>query len=75
LVVAGKCNPPINGKACRKISANQDISLIDEKTTPGILRQLRNANILKILQPASGRRSSVLCFPRLINLAEGKDVV
>ena len=48
---------------------------IHEKTTPGLLRQLRDANILTILQPASGRRSSVLCFPRLINLAEGKNVL
>jgi len=48
---------------------------IHEKTTPGLLRQLRDANILKVWRPGSGRRSSVLCFPRLINLAEGKDVV
>ena len=53
---------------------NQEFG-IHEKTTPGLLRQLRDANILKILQPGSGRRSSVLCFPRLINLAEGKDVL
>ena len=48
---------------------------IHEKTTPGLLRQLRDANILKILRPSSGRRSSVLYFPQLINLAEGKDVL
>ena len=53
---------------------NQDYG-IHEKTTPGLLRHLRDADILKILQPASGRRSSILCFPRLINLAEGKDVI
>jgi len=48
---------------------------IHEKTTPGLLLQLRRADILRVLQPSSGRRSSVLCFPRLINLAEGKDVL
>ncbi|MBN4053244.1 Fic family protein [bacterium AH-315-L15] len=48
---------------------------IHEKTTPRLLRQLRDANILKVLQPGSGRRASVLCFPRLINLAEGRDVL
>lgn len=48
---------------------------IHEKTTPGLLRQLRDANILKVLQPGSGRRASVLCFPRLINLAEGKNAL
>jgi len=35
---------------------------VHEKTTPGLLRQLRDANILKVLQASSGRRSSVLCF-------------
>jgi len=53
---------------------NQDYG-IHEKTTPGLLRQLRDTDVLKILQPASGRCSSVLCFPRLITLAEGKDVI
>lgn len=48
---------------------------VHEKTTPGLLRQLREANILSVLRPGSGRRSAVLCFPRLINLAEGKDVL
>ena len=56
------------------IQFNQEYG-IHEKTTPGLLRQLRDANILKVLQPSSGRRSSVLCFPRLINLAEGKNVL
>lgn len=48
---------------------------IHKTTTPGLLRQLRKANILKVLHQGSGRRASVLCFPRLINLAEGKDVL
>lgn len=48
---------------------------IHEKTTPGLLRQLRDSNILKVLQHGSGRRASILCFPRLVNLAEGRDVL
>ena len=53
---------------------NQDYG-IHEKTTPGLIRQLKDAQILKVLQAGSGRRSAVLCFPRLINLAEGKKVL
>lgn len=48
---------------------------IHEKTTPGLLRQLKDADVLRELQPSSGRRAAVLCFPRLINLAEGKNIV
>lgn len=48
---------------------------IHEKTTPGLLRQLKEAGILRELQPGSGRRAATLCFPRLINLAEGKEVL
>lgn len=48
---------------------------IHEKTTPGLLRQMRNAGILRELQAGSGRRPATLCFPRLINLAEGREVL
>lgn len=48
---------------------------IHEKTTPGLLRQLKEAGILRELQAGSGRRAAVLCFSRIINLAEGKDVL
>lgn len=48
---------------------------IHEKTTPGLLRQMRDAGILRELQAGSGRRPATLCFPRLINLAEGKEVL
>lgn len=48
---------------------------IHEKTTPGLLRQLKEAGILRELQPGSGRRPATLCFPRLINLAEGRDIL
>lgn len=48
---------------------------IHEKTAPALLRQLRDAGILREIQPGSGRRSAILCFPRLINLAEGREIV
>ncbi len=44
-------------------------------TAASIIRQLQNAGILKVLRPASGRRSAILVFPELINLLEGKPVV
>lgn len=53
---------------------NQDYG-VHEKTTPGLLRQLKTAEILRELQPRAGSRPAVLCFPRLINLAEGRRVV
>lgn len=47
---------------------------VHEKTTPTLLRQLKAAGILRELVPGKGRRSAVLCFPRLINLAEGREL-
>lgn len=40
-----------------------------------LLRQLQQAGILTVLQEGSGRRPARLCFPDLINLAEGRQVV
>lgn len=48
---------------------------IHEKTTPGLLRQIKDVGILRELKPASGRRPATLCFPQLINLVEGKEVL
>jgi hypothetical protein len=48
---------------------------IHEKTTSGLLRQMRDAGILRELQPGSGRRPATLCFPQLINLAEDRKVL
>ncbi|WP_367026867.1 Fic/DOC family N-terminal domain-containing protein [Methylococcus sp. ANG] len=48
---------------------------IHEKTVPALLRQLKAAGILRELQAGSGRRAATLCFPRLINLAEGREVL
>lgn len=46
-----------------------------EKTTADLLRQLKDAGILTVLQPGSGRRSATLAFPALLNLAEGRQVL
>lgn len=47
---------------------------IHEKTTPGLLRQLKEAGVLMELKAGSGRRAAVLCFPELLNLAERREV-
>mgnify|MGYP003386147810 FL=1 len=47
---------------------------VHEKTTRDLLKQLKEAGALYELKPGSGNRPAVLCFPELINLAEGKEV-
>lgn len=47
---------------------------VHEKTTPDLLRKLKEADILQELQAGRGRRSAVLCFPRLIDIVEGKGI-
>lgn len=52
------------------------ISRIPTKATAAaLIRQLQKAEILKVLEPDSGRRSAMLVFPALINLVEGKSIV
>ncbi len=46
-----------------------------KQTAASLVRQLQEAGILKVLQPAKGRRSAMLGFPELINLVEGRPVV
>ena len=48
---------------------------VHEKTTHGLLRQIKEAGILRELQPGSGRKPATFCFPRLINMAEGQEVI
>lgn len=48
---------------------------VHEKTTPGLLRQLKDVGILREIRPGSGRRAAILCFPRLINRAEGREIL
>ena len=48
---------------------------VHEKTTLSLLRQLKEYDVLMELQSGSGRRAATLCFPGLINLAEGRSVL
>ncbi len=48
---------------------------VHKKTTLRLLGQLKKSGIMIELQPARGRKSSVLCFPDLINLAEGRKII
>jgi len=44
-------------------------------TAMTLLRQLKSAGVLKELSPGSGRRPAILCFPALLNIAEGKKII
>jgi len=46
---------------------------IRKPTALKYLRQLKNAGVLSTLLESSGSRPAVLYFPKLINIAEGKD--
>lgn len=48
---------------------------IHKPTAMGLLRQLKANDILKELRPGSGRRAAVLCFPELLNIAEGRQII
>lgn len=48
---------------------------IHKPTAMSLIRQLKAANILEELRAGSGRRAAVLCFPRLVNIAEGRCVL
>jgi len=45
---------------------------IHKATAMGLLRRLKDAEILREFLPASGRRAAVLFFPELLNIIEGK---
>ena len=47
---------------------------IPDSTAKRILRALRDAGVLRALEEASGRRAATLCFPELLNIAEGRRV-
>lgn len=46
---------------------------IPEPTAKRILPAMRDAGILRTLVEASGRRAATLCFPALLNIAEGRE--
>jgi Fic family protein len=48
---------------------------IPEPTAKRILSVLESGNILRILVPGRGRRSSIVAFSALLNIAEGKELV
>lgn len=48
---------------------------MQKQTVFSLLRQLKDAGILVELVAGRGRRPAILCFPRLLNSAEGKDIV
>ena len=50
-------------------------SKINKKTAMALLKQLREANIVTVLREGSGRRAAILCFPELLNIAEGRKVL
>jgi len=46
---------------------------IPRPTATRILREVRAKGLLNEVRPASGRRAATLAFPRLLNIAEGRD--
>lgn len=63
----------------RPIFRGADFSTISgiptKQTAASLIRLLLEDGILKVLQPARGRRSAMLVFPELINLVEGRPIV
>ena len=48
---------------------------IQKPTAMSLIRHLKTAEILQELKACSGRRAAVLCFPRLLNIAEGRRIL
>jgi Fic family protein len=46
---------------------------IPKPTANRIIREVREAGLLRELRPASGRRPAILAFSELLNIAEGED--
>ena len=55
-------------------SAFVNHSSIPKPTAKKIVKSLRDSKLLSVLLEASGRRSSILAFNELLNIAEGKKV-
>lgn len=47
---------------------------IPAPTARRFLRVLQQGEVLRVMAPGSGRRAAVLAFPRLLNIAEGRQV-
>jgi len=52
-----------------------DRSGIPKQSVSPFLKKLRDANIITVLKEGSGRRPSVLAFPELLNIAEGRKIL
>lgn len=48
---------------------------IPKPTANRIVREVRDAGLLRELRPGSGRRAAILAFPELLNIAEGRSVL
>ncbi|MDD2530846.1 MAG: Fic/DOC family N-terminal domain-containing protein [Bacteroidales bacterium] len=48
-------------------------SKINKKTAMSLINQLKEHEILKVLREGKGRKPTILCFPALLNIAEGKN--
>lgn len=48
---------------------------IHKNTLPTLLLKLRKGGLLKEIQPASGQRAAVLCFPDLLLITEGRKII
>lgn len=48
---------------------------IPKQTTHKILRALEGAGVIKKIRQSSGSRPATYCFPELINITEGQDII
>jgi len=49
-------------------------SSIPDPTARRLLGRIREVGLVTELSPGRGRRAAMLCFPRLLNIAEGREV-
>ena len=47
---------------------------IPDRTARRLLAALSDHGILRVMRPGNGRRGTILVFPDLLNIAEGRDV-
>ncbi|MCA9047416.1 MAG: Fic family protein [Planctomycetaceae bacterium] len=50
------------------------IGLARQRVTP-LLRKLRDAGTLRTLRESAGRQPAILCFPELVNIVEGREIL
>jgi Fic family protein len=50
-------------------------SSIKPETAKKLLNKLKKENVLKVLRRNRGNEASILCFPALLNIAEGRDII